>query len=384
MISRGMWVVGFVAAAFVGAACANTGESGDCPTGSNGCACTVGGGCDPTLSCIDGTCVAISASTGTGPGDDDGGPGPGDDGGPGPTAGSTAAVTTAGDDTGDIKLDLLVPDASMGKCAETGCKAVDMLFAIDSTLSMIEEINALSSTAAFSSIVSTLEQLNCGGIDYRIGLTNDNDGGFIGSGGNPWFDSDTMTSEEIATAFSAAAGTVLNNGGTAIGCEHVLSSARALLVGDTTGFLRPEALLVLVLVTDVDDYGAYDHQGFGGPCEGFLCTEAFEPVPDILEDLVTLKGGDATGLTAVVIAGDPTVTEGMNLCEQPASCCGVGMGECAQALHGTRLYDFASMLPGTNGVTVDICQGADQLPAAIESALGTDIDLACQTYEPEG
>jgi hypothetical protein len=60
------------------------------------------------------------------------------------------------------------------------------------------------------------------------------------------------------------------------------------------------------------------------------------------------------------------------------------MGECAQALHGTRLWDFAAMLPGTNGVTVDICQGAEQLPAAIETALGTNIDLACQTFEPEG
>jgi hypothetical protein len=124
--------------------------------------------------------------------------------------------------------------------------------------------------------------------------------------------------------------------------------------------------------------------GFGGPCDGFLCAEAFEPVEDILGDLVTLKGGDAAGVAAVVIAGDPGVTEGMNLCEQPATCCGVGMGECAQALHGTRLWDFAAMLPGTNGVTVDICQGAEQLPAAIETALGTNIDLACQTFEPEG
>jgi hypothetical protein len=382
MIGRATFMAAFVAGAGVGAACGGGGGT-DCPTGSNGCACTPGGGCDPGNSCIDGTCVSISSSTG---GSGDGGPGPGpgdDDGGPGPQP-TGGATTNDGDSTGDIKLDLLVPDVDFGDCAKTGCRAVDMLFAIDSSLSMIEEIEALSSNSAAASIVEILEQLNCGAIDYRIGLTNDNDGGFIGAGGMPWFDSQEMTSAEISAGFSQAAGTVLGNGGTALGCEHVLSSARALLVGDTTGFLRPEALLVLVLVTDVDDYGAYDQMGFGGPCDGFLCAEAFEPVEDILGDLVTLKGGDAAGVAAVVIAGDPGVTEGMNLCEQPASCCGVGMGECAQALHGTRLWDFAAMLPGTNGVTVDICQGAEQLPAAIETALGTDIDLACQTFEPEG
>ena len=380
MIGRGTWVAAFVLGAVAGASCGDGGGT-DCPTGSNGCPCTVGGGCDPGNSCVGDTCVAIASGDGTGDGGP--GPGPGDDGGPGPSVTSDTTATAA-DSTGDIKLDLLIPDVDFGDCAKTGCKAVDMLFAIDSSLSMIEEIEALSSSSATASIVQILEQLNCGEIDYRIGVTNDNDGGFIGAGGAQWFDSQEMTAEEISTGFSQAAGMVLGNGGTALGCEHVLSSARALLVGDTSGFLRPEALLVLVLVTDVDDYGAYDQMGFGGMCDGFLCTEAFEPVEDILGDLVTLKGGDPAGLAAVVIAGDPGVTEGMNLCGQPASCCGVGMGECSQALHGTRLYDFVGMLPGTNGVAVDICQGAEQLPAAIEMALGTDIDLACQTFEPEG
>ena len=249
---------------------------------------------------------------------------------------------------------------------------------------MIEEINALSATASFAQIIDAIDGVNCGEIEYRIGLTNDNDGGFIGSGGRDWFDSNDMSAMEIATAFNAAAGTVLGNGGTALGCEHVLSSSVATLALDTTGFLRPEALLVLVLVTDVDDYGAYDQMGAGGPCDAMLCTEPVQAVPDILTNLITLKGGDPNSVSAIVVAGDPTVTAGMNLCQQPASCCGSGGLECSQALHGTRLYEFAAMLPGTNGVTVDICQGADQLPSAIEMALGSDIDLACQTYEPEG
>jgi hypothetical protein len=368
-------VVGFSGALGVGVACGDPAGS-DCLTGSASCSCTAGGGCDPNLSCINGTCVAVGDATGDG-GPGDGGPGTSADG-PGQTSGTSAVDSS----DGGIKLDVgIAADIPVGNCAETGCKKIDLLFAIDSTLSMIEEINAL--TGAFAQIVAATDQLNCGGIEYRIGLTNDNDGGFIGYMGTPWFDSSMMTAQEITTAFNGAAGTILGNGGTALGCEHVLSSSVSTLALDTTGFLRPEALLVLVLVTDVDDYGDYDHMGFGGPCDGMLCTEPVQAIPDIFNNLVTLKGGDPTAVAAIVAAGDPTNTEGMNLCQQPASCCGAGF-ECSQALHGTRLYEFASMLPGTNGVTVDICAGAEQLPSAIEMALGGDIDLACQTYEPEG
>src|SRR5690606_38493775 len=96
------------------------------------------------------------------------------------------------------KLDV-GPDQDMGPCSQTGCTRVDMLFALDSSLSMGEEIMALSASQAFTAIVQDLEDLNCGGIEYRIGLTNDNDGGFIGmgAGGQPWFDSNEMTAEEL-------------------------------------------------------------------------------------------------------------------------------------------------------------------------------------------
>lgn len=376
---RWAWLLGgFLGAVGIGASCGDPGE--DCVTGSAGCPCTVGGGCDPGLTCVTNACVLLNDET-TGPSSMDGGPGSG------PVATTEVSTTGMVDSTDDgIKLDVGmggdVPGS--GKCAQTGCSKIDVLFAFDSTLSMIEEINALSATASFAQIIDAIDGVNCGEIEYRIGLTNDNDGGWIGSGGRDWFDSNEMNAMEIATAFNAAAGTILGNGGTALGCEHVLSSAVANLALDTTGFLRPEALLVLVLVTDVDDYGSYDQMGFGGPCDGMLCTETVQAVPDILTNLVTLKGGDMESIAAIVVAGDPTMTAGMNLCQQPASCCGVGGIECSQALHGTRLYEFAGMLSGTNGVTVDICQGADQLPAAVEAALGTDIDLACQTFEPEG
>jgi hypothetical protein len=387
----------------VGLACG--GEAGaTCPVGSLNCECTAGGACDPGLSCVADKCILIECSVGSencectnggacDPGlecqndvcvDEDG-----TDGGPGPTSmtdddgpATTAADSGSSSDDG-IKLDVGSSDLPTGPCKETGCTQVDMLFAIDSSASMQAEIAALSASQAFTAIVQDLEELNCG-VEYRIGLTSDNDAGFIGANGHEWFDSNEMTPDEIADAFTAAAAMILPTGNTAIGCEHVLSSSLAALALDTSGFLRPDALLVLVLITDVDDYGYYDQMGFGGFCDGFLCTEMPQPVPNIYDSLVTLKGGVPEALATIVVAGDPDVTEGLNTCGQPASCCGVGLGECAEAHHAPRLYEFAGMQTGMNGFTGDICNGAAQIPVLIQDALTNNIDLACQTFEPEG
>lgn len=371
-----------VALGFLASACADPRSDGDdeCPTGGMGCACTQGGGCDAGLACLGGTCLALPDT------DSD------------PTQNPTTMTTTTqtstpatdastSADTGDLKLDVGGETTGGGMCSETGCKQIDLLFALDSSLSMSEEINALAAGAAFADIVFTLEDLNCGDIEYRIGLTNDNDGGFLGNGGAPWFDSNEMTAAEITGAFSQAAAGVLGTGGTALGCEHVLSSAADLLVGDASGFVRKDALLVLVLVTDVDDYGEYDQLGWPqctcplGICDQ-LCATGGRSVDEIYADLLALKGGDPAAIGGIMLAGDPAITEGMNMCGQPATCCGGGL-ECGQAHHAPRLWDFAAAV-GTGGVTANICDGAEMVPVAIETALGGPIDLACQTFRPAG
>lgn len=393
------WAGGLGLGVLVGLACGGE-AGGTCPVGSVNCDCTVGGACDPGLTCVADQCLLVECAVGSldcgctnGGACDPGltcenglcvdGDGNGTDDGPNPTTMTSGPDTADSGTDGGIKLDVGASDLPSGPCKETGCTQVDMLFAIDSSASMMAEINALAANQAFSAIVQDLEALNCG-VDYRIGLTNDNDAGFIGANGEPWFDSSEMTSDEIANAFTAAAATILPTGNTAIGCEHVLSSSLAALALDTTGFLRPDALLVLVLITDVDDYGYYDQMGFGGFCDSFLCTEMPQPVPDIYDSLVTLKGGNPAGLATIVVAGDPNVTEGMNTCGQPATCCGVGLGECAEAHHAPRLWEFAAMQAGTNGFTGNICDGAQEIPVLIQEALSNNIDLACQTFEPEG
>lgn len=397
------WAGGLGLGVLLGMACAGE-AGGTCPVGALDCECTTGGACDPGLSCIADKCVLIECAVGseacecTNGGACDPGlecqnnvcvDADGTSNGPGPTSNTDDGPSTVTGDDGSsssddgIKLDVGASDLNVGPCKQTGCTRVDMLFALDSSLSMGEEIAALAASQAFTAIVEDLEGLNCGGIEYRIGLTNDNDGGFISTIAAPWFDSGEMTADEIANAFTSSANTVLGNGGTDPGCEHVLSSSLAALALDTTGFLRPDALLVLVLVTDVDDYGAYDQQGFGGPCNGFLCTEPVQPVGDVYDALITLKGGDPQAVATIVVAGDPAVQEGINACGQPATCCGGGL-ECGQAHHASRLYEFAGMQAGMNGFTGNICDGAGQIPLIIQDALTNNIDLACQTFEPEG
>jgi hypothetical protein len=356
-----------------------------CDLGSEGCECTTGGACNAGLVCLSNLCVNAgpnpneqsdesgdSNTTNPGDGDGDGEPGDGDGDGDG-----------TGDGDGDgTKLDMPETDTDQ-PCSETGCKKVDMLFAIDGSLSMFDEINALKAGQAFLAITSTLEGLNCGNIDYRIGVTDDNDHGWLTAdnwaGPDPWFDSLEYTAAQISVHFQAAVSNV-GVGGTPIGCEHVLTSAVELLDGDTTGFLRDDALLVLVLVSDTDDLGIYDQPG-QNTC-GVGCQIAPTPVQTLYDTLVALKGGDPAGVSAIVIAGDPSVNDGLNFCGQPGSC-GCGGLDCL-ALQADRLYEFVTLQTGSNGYAADICDGAAMVPAAVETALSDNIDLACQDFVPVG
>jgi hypothetical protein len=381
----------FAGAALVGWACADTGQ--ECPIGYINCACTLGGTCDFDLVCVDGTCVDISPGSGDdGPGS--GGPGmtagdDADDDGPSDadasadgTAGTTTTAPWTTDGTGGGPI-LDVGNGDTDIVPRSGCTAIDLLFVLDGSGSMVEERNALAATNAFNQIILTLEGINGGGVDYRIGVTDDDDHGFLTPPGwfepDPWFDSDGMTPMEIAQAFNGAVGQVNTLGGAPVGCEHVLSSGTYLLAGDASGFVRPEALLVLVLLTDVDDYGAYDQQG-GNTC-GLGCTTPPPPLESLLDTLLLVKDDQMDGIAAIVVAGDPSVNDGVNFCGQPGSCGCDGL-DCG-IFHADRLYAFADML-GANGVASDLCAGPSSVPDAVESALTESIDLACMMFEPEG
>ncbi|MCA9620450.1 MAG: VWA domain-containing protein [Myxococcales bacterium] len=332
-----------------------------CPVGAETCSCTKGGACDPGLECLSGLCVDPN-STPTSSGQ----------GGSG-TGGSTTSqgggfVTSSGTGGGD--------------CQE-GCQAVDVLFALDSSGSMVAENSALAATAAFQQVATQIAAVNCGSVDYRIGVTDDNDAGFVvpngWSGAHPWFDSLEMTQAEIVTAFESATTKIVQQGQqTPLGCEHVLTSATNLVQSDATGFVRDGALLVLVLVTDVDDYGAYD-QPSGNIC-GLGCMATAPPLQSLLDSLVAKKANDPAAVASIIVAGDPGLNGGTSLCSQPGSC-GCAGGDCA-AFHAYRLWQFAGMLMGSNGYTASICDGPASVPTAIKDAFAGAIDLACKGLAP--
>ncbi len=355
------------AGAFGAFSCAaGSDDNEDCPIGSEKCACTEGGSCDAGLTCLSDTCVNPNGG-GSGPG-----PGPGPGG-----AGGSGGAAIGGSSAGGF-------NASGGSSpCDSGCSKIDVLFAMDGSGSMAEEIGALSTTQAFAEVVSALAAVNCGDIDYRIGVTDDNDGGFLVPSGwpanqKPWFDSTMLDDAAMAQAFTGAANQVISGSGTEAGCEHVLSSSVDLLQGDTTGFLRDDALLVLIFVTDVDDYGAYDNVN-GNSC-GLGCTVTGAPVQTLYNDLLALKGNEPKALAAVVIAGDPTISGGVNFCNQPGTCGCNGL-DCS-VFHATRLWDFANLQTGQNGSTSNLCGGPQTVPNSVKAAFDGNIDLACQGFEP--
>jgi len=298
------------------------------------------------------------------------------------TTGTTGTSAASGEsDTDPLKLDV-GPEPTTGQPG-MGCTKIDMLFVLDGSGSMIEERSALAGVGAFTAIVDTLAGLGDGNIDYRIAVTTDNDDGFIKPGcwkePDPWVASAGHTSAEVAAAFNCAVSDFGTNKYEApIGCEHVLTSATDLLDGDPSGFVRPDALLVLVLVTDVDDYGAYDQQG-GNAC-GIGCATPPPDLAGLQQRLIDkVKGGKSDGLAAIIVAGDPTSNDGKNFCGQPGSCGCDGI-DCG-VFHADRLYAFTDLL-GANGYAADICGGAQSVPDAVKTALTESIDIACENFDP--
>ena len=334
----------------IAAGCAAGGDTEgyeECPVGSERCKCTTGGACDSGLECLSGICVNPNGSGGMGGSGGSGGNGSGNNG------------------------------TGLTNC-EAGCQAIDVIFALDSSGSMGAERNALAATAAFEQVVTALAAVNCSQIDYRVGVTDDNRPNFFGSGpSGPWFDSLEMNQVEIATAFNAAVAEVSSGSTTGLGCEHVLTNATNVLLNDQTGFVRDGALLVLVLVTDVDDYGAYDHATLNA-CS-FGCNESFLAVPTLLDSLTGLKG-DTAAVAAVIVAGDPSINGGVTPpCDQPCVC-GFTGSEC-DVYHSTRLWELGGLL-GNNGFTANLCDGPNSVPGAVQAAFEGNIDLACKGLDP--
>ncbi|MFO7567719.1 MAG: hypothetical protein R6X02_34070 [Enhygromyxa sp.] len=280
-----------------------------------------------------------------------------------------------GDDDDDDDGDGEPPKPKLDSPDHSGlaeCSLVDLLFVIDNSNSMIaEQANLIASFDGFiEGIQTNLDEVN----DYHIGvvttdayalnhpdcrelgaLVTESAAGVCG----PWAEGRYISlADELASSFKCAAD-VGPEGDTnerqieaalrAIGPE--LAAAGAC----NEGFIRDEALLVLVLITDEDDPGSpQPGQGSaGGPSSWFA-------------EFVERKGVE-TNVVALALAGRPP----------PNACNNDEPFEGAQL--GYRIEQLVERF--TYGEMGDVC--ADDYSGFFAGALALIHD-ACINFTPEG
>jgi hypothetical protein len=233
-----------------------------------------------------------------------------------------AGLNIAGCGKVSLTPDAAVTDAAVdgsASCAEPPCYAVvaskpldnrdlDLLFVIDNSGSMYEE--QVSLAANFSRFLSALENLEGGLPSLHVGVVStdlgaepynlpncegNGDNGVLQStpqgqctGPNGAFIQDTLNPDGTRTrnydgTLSDTFACIARLGTSGCGFEQQLESMRRALDGRNAGFLRPDANLGVVFVTDEDDCSVFDTAMYDpsqttldsplGPLSSFRCFE---------------------------------------------------------------------------------------------------------------
>lgn len=127
--------------------------------------------------------------------------------------------------------------------------------------------------------------------------------------------------------------------------------------GTNTGFLRPDALLAVVILTDEDDCSRED-DNFSITDDVCITMPGVKPIADYKAMIDNVAGGANRWATAV-IAGDKA--------------CSSSFGDASDA---QRLKQFVNLV-GKNGMFSSICNG--DLTTSLQDALNT-FDAACKTF----
>ena len=264
------------------------------------------------------------------------------------------------------------------------CDAMDILFIIDNSGSMQQEQTNLA--ANFPAFVQVLESFtNADGqtIDYHVGVTTTGvSKDYEIDTGLPWNIPESQDGEDghlqegsgcamprrwlqrgdtdVSTKFSCIAS--VGTGGPSD--EMPLEGARLAVTermadSSNAGFLRSEALLALVILTDEEDCSRPDDHFTLGIGED-LCGSA-APVSQYVSALDGVAGSRDRWAAAIIA--------------------GVGPGACSSDLgnaeEAERLIDFADQV-GDNAVTSSICQG--DLATPLAEAMAT-FQAACNDVE---
>ena len=259
------------------------------------------------------------------------------------------------------------------------CTKMDLVFVVDNSDSMDrEQANLIANFPRFIELLDSYPD-GAGQLDYRVAVTTTsrsyaqgailgppqsyegNDGRFSRGGtcltGRPWIE---RADGDVSATFSCVAAVGL--GGPAyempLGALEMALSDRV-ADGTQAGFLREDALLAFVILTDEDDCSADEIPAL----DWSMCDPGaayLRPVSGALAFLDELKG-DRARWAAAVIAGD--------LAPQCSSDFGT-------AIEAQRLKQFVAEA-GDNAVFGSICDG--DLASALGQALDT-FGAACERF----
>lgn len=281
-----------------------------------------------------------------------------------------------GDPTIPDKLDVASGADSGGggddASGSDGCQRVDVILSVDNSSSMTEEIDALQGPV-LDSLPAALLSVNGGIEDFQLAVIDAcpkpaffHDRGVSGpcdfSTGKNYMRSDSpdisaefsCVSEFVPDGYGAAPDECLDEGDLNDDDEQAAwTSARAIaadsLMAANGGFLRDDALLFVVAVTDED--------------ESLVDVAS----PDMIFDaIVAAKGGDASRVVFLGVAG--------------ASNCDGAYGSAEQADTMAAVVDRFAMQG--RGVFWDICQG--DLEQAFLTTIAELVDPACEEFTPVG
>jgi hypothetical protein len=270
------------------------------------------------------------------------------------------------------------------------CQAMDIVFIVDDSGSMAEEQGNLATNfPQFAQVLDTYEVAPGQLLDYRVALTTTgrtitttlvpppplppiplteqgDNGAFRNDCGSPkrWID---RTDGNLGSTLACRA----NVGTSGPGFEMPLYAGMLALGdrvadGSNAGFLRDDALLAVVMITDEDDCSRTDDNITMSPTEDICASgpPAYITPQATLDFYDNLKGG--RGRWAAAVVAGPTA-------------CTSSFGDAAEA---AKLKSFVSQMnqgSAQNGVFSSICDG--DMSMSLRDALDT-FQAACESFPP--
>jgi hypothetical protein len=290
-----------------------------------------------------------------------------------------AGTPDAGAASTDARPVTNFPDASTGSCDK-----MDILFVIDDSGSMgQEQTNLATNFPQFITVLDSFTSSSGTPIDYRVSVTttgvskdydeappfpgfpaipssqSGDDGTMIMQSGcnmpRRWLERDDAN---VSSIFECNAQVGTSGPAKEMPLEGARLALTDRMADDNAGFLRDDALLAVVILTDEDDCSRTD-DNFTLQLGESLC-DTSESVSTYVNTFDQVKGDRGRWATAIIAGTGP-------------GSCSSSLGDAQEA---TRLMDFASQV-GPNAVTSSICDG--DLSTALADALAK-FDEACQSF----